>query len=181
MPVRLLDERQVAQLREAPLSYPFDDFRGSETPPGFRRQTHAAALARRDLDGAAGDLFHWQVQARSGLRVQTSELRLQLDTVVVLRWGLGPIALKVPCRVVAIVDEPGRRGFTYGTLPGHPEVGQESFLLEQHDDGRIVFTVTPTWRPASTLARLGGPVTAAAQKLITQRYLRALDHPGTPS
>ena len=179
MPVRLLDERQVAQLREAPLSYVSDEFRRIETPAGFRRRTHTTTLERRDLDGAANDLFRWQVQQRSGLNVHTSDLRLGLDTVVVLRWGFGPVSLKVPCRVVDIIDEPTRRGFTYGTLPGHPEAGEESFLLEQHDDGRIDFTVTLTWKPASTLAKLGGPVTAAAQKLITKRYLRALDHPGT--
>jgi uncharacterized protein (UPF0548 family) len=36
---------------------------------------------------------------------------------------LGPI--RVPCRVVYVLDEPERRGFAYGTLPGHPESGEE--------------------------------------------------------
>ena len=36
---------------------------------------------------------------------------------------LGPV--RAPCRVVYVVDEPDRRGFAYGTLPGHPEIDGE--------------------------------------------------------
>ena len=77
--------------------------------------------------------------------------------------------------MVELVDEPRRRGFSYGTLTGHPETGEERFLLERLDDGRVTLTITAISRPASTLARLGGPLTRAAQRWMTQRYLRALD------
>ena len=40
---------------------------------------------------------------------------------------LGPV--RAPCRVVYVVDEPDRRGFAYGTLPGHAESGEELFLV----------------------------------------------------
>lgn len=63
----------------------------------------------------------------------------------------------------------------YGTLPGHPEAGQEQFLLEHLDDERISLTIEAYSRPASTLAKLGGPISGAAQDLMTRRYLRALD------
>jgi len=94
---------------------------------------------------------------------------------VLMRWGLGALSLKIPCRVLEVIDEPARRGFTYGTLPGHPEAGEERFLLEHLNDGRILFTITALSRPASTLAKLGGPLSRAAQRFMTQRYLRALD------
>ncbi len=81
----------------------------------------------------------------------------------------------IPCRVVDIIDESQRQGFAYGTLPGHPEAGEERFVLEQLEDGRIRFTITAYSRPASRLARLGGPIGRAAQSFMTKRYLRSLD------
>jgi len=77
--------------------------------------------------------------------------------------------------VVGVIDEARREGFSYGTLPGHPEAGDEQFLLELRDDGRIDFTITAFSRPASTFAKLGGPGSRAAQRYMTQRYLNALD------
>lgn len=74
-----------------------------------------------------------------------------------------------------MIEEPHRRGFTYGTLPGHPEAGEERFLLEQHPDGHLSFTITAYSRPATTLARMAGPLNRAAQLVMTRRYLKAMD------
>jgi uncharacterized protein (UPF0548 family) len=76
---------------------------------------------------------------------------------------------------VYVIDEPRRRGFAYGTLPGHPECGEEAFLLERHDDGRVTFTIIAFSRPAHALAKLAGPLVRRIQDAITGRYLRALD------
>lgn len=89
--------------------------------------------------------------------------------------GVGALGLENSLSRVDVVDDPLRGGFTYATLPGHPESGEEQFLLEQQDDGRIYFTITAFSKPASTVAKLGGPVGRAAQWLVTERYLRALD------
>ncbi|GAA2167730.1 DUF1990 family protein [Humibacillus xanthopallidus] len=74
-----------------------------------------------------------------------------------------------------MAHEPRRRGFAYATLQGHPESGEERFVLDHDIDGDIRFTVTAVSRPASQLARLGGPISRAVQGRMTQRYLAALD------
>ena len=79
-----------------------------------------------------------------------------------------------PCRVVYIVDEPDRFGFAYGTLPGHPEQGEEAFVVAKADDGAVRFTITAFSRPKEALARLGGPVTRFVQKRATKAYLDAM-------
>ncbi len=112
---------------------------------------------------------------RAGLRVAASDIPLRRGSVVLMRWGPGRLSVAIPCRVLDVVDEPRRRGFTYGTLPGHPEAGEEQFLLERLDDDRIRLTIRAVSRPASALASLGGPLGRAAQALMTRRYLRALD------
>ena len=63
------------------------------------------------------------------------------------------------------------RGFAYGTLPGHPESGEEAFLVRLEPGGDVVFTLRVFARLASPLARLGGPVSTVVQRLATERYL----------
>lgn len=175
MPVRALDQQRADELRAAALS--FRRLGGSEgaMPSDYNHLNQAATLRRRDFDDTARDLFEWRMHSRAGLLVQASDIPLRHETVVLMRLGLGALSLKIPCRVLDVVDEERRRGFMYGTLPGHPEVGEERFLLEQLDDGRILFTITAYSRPASPLAKLGGPINRAAQSFMTKRYLQALD------
>lgn len=89
--------------------------------------------------------------------------------------GIAGRGVKIPCRVVSVIDEANRQGFSYGTLPGHPECGEELFVVERRPDGTLEFVVTAFSRPASLMARAGGPVTRWAQRTMTDRYLRALD------
>jgi uncharacterized protein (UPF0548 family) len=87
--------------------------------------------------------------------------------------GLGP--LRAPCRVVFVIDETDRRGFAYGTLPGHPESGEELFAVRYDpvtDDVHaevVAFSRHGTW-----WSKLGAPITSLAQGVITSRYLTAL-------
>jgi uncharacterized protein (UPF0548 family) len=94
--------------------------------------------------------------------------------VVVLGLGIGPVQVEAPCRVVYAVDEPHRRGFAYGTLPGHPESGEQAFVVAHHDDDAVSLTITAFSRPATRLAKIVGPLEGIAQRLITGRYLRSL-------
>jgi uncharacterized protein (UPF0548 family) len=77
--------------------------------------------------------------------------------------------------VVYEVSEPQCSGFAYGTLEGHPESGEELFLLHRQEDDRLVFTVSAFSKPARLHARLGGPATRWLQDVMTRRYLAALD------
>lgn len=175
MPVRLLDEQQSRALRSAPLSYPSSLAPDAAASAGLHVLNQSATLTRRDFDAAARDLLAWRMHERAGLRVAASDIPLRAGSVVLMRWGPGPLSVRIPCRVLEVVDEPTRRGFSYGTLPGHPEAGEEQFVLERLADGRLRLTISAVSRPASALARLGGPLARAAQALMTRRYLRALD------
>ncbi len=94
--------------------------------------------------------------------------------MLILGLGAGPLRVNAPCRVVYAIDEPDRRGFDYGTLPDHPECGEEAFIIERHADGTVSFTITAFSRPASRQAKLAGPAGRAIQRQTTNRYLRAL-------
>ncbi len=94
-----------------------------------------------------------------------------------MRLGIGRASIRIPCRVVYVIDEPNRVGFAYGTLLGHPVTGEELFLVQRHGDGRVTFTVSAFSRPATTLTRAAGPVTRWAQSQMMDRYPRALNRP----
>ncbi|WP_422678085.1 DUF1990 family protein [Blastococcus brunescens] len=71
-------------------------------------------------------------------------------------------------------DRGAERGFAYGTLPGHPESGEECFLVRLTPGGEVVYEIRAFFRLASPLARLGGPVSLLAQRLATDRYVTAI-------
>jgi uncharacterized protein (UPF0548 family) len=79
------------------------------------------------------------------------------------------------CRIVAVIDEPNRYGFAYGTLPVHPERGEEAFVIVRDDDGRIRFDVEAVSSPHHPLARLVPPVANYLQDRTARKYLSAME------
>lgn len=79
-----------------------------------------------------------------------------------------------PVRVVYVIDEPDEVGFAYGTLEGHPESGEESWVVEKRSDDSVWIVIRSFSRPSTRLYRLAGPVLRQVQKRFTKKYLRAL-------
>lgn len=173
--MKQLDSDITARLRAAPFSYSEVGHTAAELPSGYTVVAETSIVTGVGFEAAAEALFGWKVQCRAGVRVAASSPRVQAGEVVMLGLGVGPVAVSAPCRVVYVVDDPLRQGFAYGTLPGHPESGEESFMLTSGADGRIAFTITAFSRAATRVARVGGPVSRVVQRRITRRYLRALD------
>ena len=83
---------------------------------------------------------------------------------------LGPFV--APCRVVYVVDEHNRRGFAYGSLPGHAVAGEEMFGVRfQPADESVHAEVVAFSRPATWWSQIGAPVASVVQRVITRRYL----------
>ncbi len=95
-------------------------------------------------------------------------------TTAVLSIKAFGLVVKAPVRVVYLVEEPGRRGFAYGTLPGHPESGEESFVVERRQDDSVWIVIRAFSRPSTWYYRLGYPVLRIMQARATRRYLRSL-------
>lgn len=89
-----------------------------------------------------------------------------------LRWAVKTLREEV--RVVRVLREPRLQGFAYGTLPRHPLIGEESFLIEWRDDDRVELIVRSFSRPNGWGWTLLRPVVALARQVILRRYLRAL-------
>ena len=145
-------------------------------PAGYHHVRRSAVLGSGVATFArtAEALMTWEVQRRSGLRVRCSSPRAAVGVTMASGIGLGPLRLWAPCEVVAVVEEPRRRGFVYGTLPGHPARGEESFTVVHEADDRVVLHIVAFSKPANLLFALGAPLSRRVQAFVTRRYLRAL-------
>ena len=81
---------------------------------------------------------------------------------------LGPkgFCFTAPCEVVWTVDEPRRKGFAYGTLVGHPERGEESFIVDWDADDQVWLTIESFSRPGSWYAKAAGPLVPVLQHVF---------------
>jgi uncharacterized protein (UPF0548 family) len=113
---------------------------------------------------------------------ETGEALFGPDGTAFLRPGdtanllipFGPFRVGAPARVVYVVDTPARKGFAYGTLPGHPESGEEAWMLSRSDDGSVWMTIRAFSRPASKRWWAVYPVLRIMQSIYTRRYELAL-------
>jgi uncharacterized protein (UPF0548 family) len=163
----------VRRLRDAEFTYAEVGATAGALPAGYHHLRRVVRVAA-GFEEAAEALLRWQVHLRAGLTVAASAARTEPGTLVELGFGAGPVRVHAPCRVIYVVDEPHRRGFAYGTLPGHPERGEESFLVERQEDGTARFRITAFSRPARLSVKAAGPVARLVQRRITARYLAAL-------
>jgi uncharacterized protein (UPF0548 family) len=145
-------------------------------PDGYRAVDRSLVIGAgaEVFERAATALLSWQMHRRAGVRVEAETPTAVPGSVVLLRIGLGPLAIQAPCQVVYEITEDRRRGFAYGTLPGHPERGEEAFVVALGSDDRVTFSVRAFSGPATRSARAGGPLTRLAQDLAIRRYLHAL-------
>jgi uncharacterized protein (UPF0548 family) len=161
-------------LEELPLTYREVGATASGELPAGYGQLHVEArigTGQQRFEQAADAVMHWGMQRGAGLRVRASSEVVELDAVVLVRMGFLP----APCRVVYVVDEPDMRGFAYGTLPGHPESGEERFVVRRDPATSAVFAEVSSFsRPAAWWSKAGGPLVSVAQRVIAGRYLRAV-------
>ncbi|MCW2783417.1 MAG: hypothetical protein JWR35_3868 [Marmoricola sp.] len=177
--VQPLTPDEVRRLQAAPYSYTeVGATAGRHTPRGCRG-IHLQLDLDQPFERALETLMTWRMHEGAGLRVRASASRVVPGAVVELGFGFGPFRIPSPCRVVAVHGAPDAAGFTYGTLPGHPEAGEERFLVTR---GKVTpggssthLQVTAFSRPGRWFTTLAGPVAGLVQDELVERYRRALN------
>jgi uncharacterized protein (UPF0548 family) len=148
-----------------------------ELPPGYHhvRMQRVIGRGREVFERAADDLLRGEVQRRAGATIELSDVPLREGTRVRMRLRLGILTFTIPCLVVWAERTADRCGFAYGTLPGHPERGEERFELRLDESGDVTFRIVAFSAPGRWFTRLGAPVGRVVQRRMTERYLRTLD------
>ncbi|OIJ65246.1 DUF1990 family protein [Streptomyces mangrovisoli] len=137
-------------------------------PPGF----HPLHVRTRIGEGekvfqrAAEAVLTWEMHRLMGLGITAAADRAAPDVdVTVTLAGV----VKAPCRVVWAVEQYRRAGWAYGTLDGHPESGEEAFVVDRTGDGTVWLTVAAFSRPNRWYSRAAGPATRALQHTYARR------------
>lgn len=155
-----------------PVTYSEVGATAGELPPGYHhvRMQRVIGRGREVFERAADDLLAGEVQRRAGARVDLSDVPLREGTRVNMRL----LVFGIPCLVVWAERTDTLCGFAYGTLPGHPERGEERFELRLLPSGEVTFRIIAFSRPGRWFTRLGGPIGRWVQRRMTARYLRTL-------
>ncbi len=163
----------LSDLTGRPLTYTDHGATAGDMPAGYRQVRAAKRIGRgrARFEQAADAVMRYGMLRGAGLRVDATTEVAQVGTDVLGR--LGPFL--APCRVVYVIDEPNRRGFAYGSLPGHAVRGEEMFAVRYDPaDDSVYSEVAAFSRAATWWSNLGDPVLALSQRLVTRRYLDAV-------
>ncbi|WP_315914446.1 DUF1990 domain-containing protein [Arthrobacter sp. lap29] len=153
-------------------------------PKGFNHvdKTLAVGAGQEGFDALAEGIMSWEIQRRAGLEVNAPP-RAVVGARVISGFGVGALRLPIPCEVVWAMEPqwaPGPdgqdielAGFGYGTLPGHPALGEEAFIAMKKPDGGVHFRLLAFSKPAGLIYALGSPITKLTQAGVTRSYLQA--------
>ncbi|MEV6106677.1 DUF1990 domain-containing protein [Streptomyces sp. NPDC051940] len=151
--------------------------RNPTLPSGYRHLSHTARLGEGEavFTAAAEAVLSWEMHRHLiGVRIQADGPRAVRGAHVEVTLGAGPLRITAPCEVVWTVDDEHRAGFAYGTLPGHPERGEEAFVVTLAEDGGVTLTVRAFSRPAARFARAAGPLVPVFQHAYARGLGRTL-------
>ena len=171
-----MPELPLDRYRDLPFSYDEVGATGTGLPTGYRHIRLRADLGAgaATFERAADRLLSWEMHRRAGIDLVASEPVAVAGAVVLQQIRLGPVRLSAPCRVIDARREPTEAGFTYGTLVGHPEAGEEAFGIEHIAGDRVIARITAFSRPGRWFTKLGGPVNGLLQDRVLRAYIEAL-------
>ncbi|HYD09099.1 MAG TPA: DUF1990 domain-containing protein [Acidimicrobiales bacterium] len=165
------DDLRRAVERDADSSLTYDAIGATldRTPvAGFANDEWSTALDPGAFERAGDALLSWGAQQGAGMMVWPDQpVHEGLTFALALPMPIGFVI--ATGRVVWVVRSEDEIGFAYGTLPSHPECGEEAFAVT-----RDRFDVWAFSRPRDPLARLGRPVARVIQRQANERYLAAM-------
>jgi len=169
-------ERLLRSQQDQSFSYEEVGATATKLPSGYNHLRHSltAGSSVAAFDRAKAAIDSWAGHGRAGMNLRPSTPAVSEGECVALASRVLGLWVTAVCRIVWVIDEPSRYGFAYGTLPHHPEMGEESFVVQRDDSGDVVVEITAFSRANTALTRLAGPVARTIQTRATNQYLRGL-------
>ena len=174
----------LANLRrdQAPLSVTYSEVGGTlspELPTGWHHlKAVREVVVLSEFDGLAlgkEAIQDWAAQKELRLVLEPARPPMVEGSVLAFALPMKPLGFWATgaCRIVKVVDEPDRFGFVYGTLPHHPERGEEAFLVHRSPltPNLLTFTITAFSRGAKLPMKVSGPIGRIIQRRAAEIYL----------
>jgi uncharacterized protein (UPF0548 family) len=179
--VPVWNRRGVAKVlqraEQAAVTYPEQgETRAELLPSGYHHDRRELELGHGEpaWERACDAIRRWEAHRSAGFVITPAGAEIEAGATVVASRSIGPITLAIPCRIIYRTDEPNRFGFAYGTLPGHPERGEEAFHVLRGPDDAVSARIVAFSRPNDLPTRLAAPVARRVQHAATSRYLAGI-------
>jgi uncharacterized protein (UPF0548 family) len=174
-PSRERIQRLIDSWRKAPFNYAELGQSLGPTPAGYAANHGRIRLGHGEaaFNKAVEALRSWKMFDLGWVSLCWPEAEIRVGTTVAaLARHFGFWSLH-PARVVFLVDDDNARmrrsGFAYGTLQGHGEKGEETFIIEWlHADDSVWYDLRSFSRPGQLLTTLGHPVV----RMLQRRFAR---------
>ena len=158
---------------------------GAPMPEGYHhlRYQRLIGTGQAAFEAAGASVLSWGTHRGVGFDLRATDPRAIEGATVAFAIGRGPVALLASCRVVWSMDTPQRCGFGYGTLPDHPETGEEAFVVSRDIADRVWVEIVAFSNPGRWYSRLGAPTVPVLQRIAVAAYARAVARavPSTPA
>jgi uncharacterized protein (UPF0548 family) len=183
VPIRLgsiSDAALDALVRDAAdLELTYDSVGMTKAPPrSSRYHLDRVSTPIDSFERAVTGLRAWLAHRAANSRVAPTNAPIEVGQDVVVVFPMPFVTVLAPCRIVWVVDEPDAFGFGYGTLRGHPEEGEESFVIRRDERGTR-FEICALSRPATLTSRIGALVARRVQRRVTNSYLEGIRRAAT--
>lgn len=134
-------------------------------PAGFKEDRARIHLGfgREIFDRACEAIRDWVQFPQKWTSIEPDHAKIAEGTTISLVAKTYGIYTMNACRIVSVIQDENRFGFSYGTLPGHMESGEERFLIEHGTDDGVYYEILAYSRPRHWLARLCYPLARLAQ------------------
>ncbi|WP_030612426.1 DUF1990 family protein [Streptomyces sclerotialus] len=148
----------------------------SPLPAGYHHLHEEMPIGhgRAVFERAGEAVTTFRMHRAAGVRIRAGAEHADPGVPVESGLGVGPLRITAPCRVVWSAYDSDHIGFAYGSLTGHPECGEESFVVRLRSDGSVWFTVTAFSKPARWYTRLAGPLVPVFQRAYARHCGRTL-------
>jgi uncharacterized protein (UPF0548 family) len=150
---------------------------GESMPDGYHhlRYQRLIGTGQAAFEAAGESILTWGTHRGVGFDLRPTSPRIVEGATVAFRIGRGPVGVPASCRVVWTVDTEDRCGFGYGTLPEHPENGEEAFVVSTDSAGRVWVEIVAFSNPGRWYSRLGAPAVPVLQRVAVAAYARAVE------
>jgi uncharacterized protein (UPF0548 family) len=139
-------------------------------PAGYHEHSSELTVAA-DWEAARDAICQWAGHRSAGGVLAPPVPPLTVGATMAFGIRVFGIWATGTCRIVEVLDSDTEFGFSYGTLPHHPEEGEELFAVRDNRDGTVTFRVAAFSKPAGLVTRVIGPFGRFIQRLMTRRYL----------
>lgn len=142
---------------------------GSGAPRGYTSDHNRIQLGtgERACDRAIGAMSQWKMFELQWVQLFRPPTPIEPGSDVAVLVSLFGLWSLNACRIVCMVKEDGavkKRGFAYGTLSDHEEIGEERFTVEYDTSNHSVWYEIFAFSRPGPLARLAYPLARALQK-----------------